>query len=823
MRKFMNREYKRGDVHRTRGGYARYLKLAMVSTALPLTWQPAVGQTAQDNAASGDIVVTAQRREQSLQDVGIAVAAFSADTLKEMGLSKSTDIAQLTPGIYVSGSYGGQTQQFTIRGVTQSDFSDFLEAPVAVYIDDVYVPTQQGQTLALFDIQRVEVLKGPQGTLFGRNATGGLVNTLVVQPKTDAVGGSFDLTYSRFNDIKTEAAVNLPLSAKAAVRVSGYYNTVDNYWKNIYPAGAVAGAPLSYGPAGASPTPCCQDLGGGRTYAGRAQLLLEPTDDLKIRLSLSGAKQSLSSAPYTSVATIGTYDDQGRLVQVDRASPTETRLAIGPGGGNYADYSVIPFASFAFPGNGTRAPGANWFGYVPVDPKDLNLSVDYARRRLNTASVWTGSAHIDYSLGDVDIASITAYQRHNKQFFLDGDGSPVNFVAVPTRARTSAFSQEVRASGGDKGFRWTAGVYYLDSLTNSEGGLLGARGSVVAALFGQAADGIDIVPIARLHTKSISGFGQAEIGLADKWTLILGGRVIREHQNYDITMNVYANVDDYTIDTGVFLFPYAAPYSNERTKTLWAGKAQLEYRPVNKLLLYAGVNRGVKGGNYNFPGPGTPLTSAQMSYKPEVLTNYEGGFKYGDRLFSLNGTGFYYDYKDYQAFLFSNASGFVQNVNSKVYGFDLDAGFQITDALRATLGASYSHGAIKDFEVAPGIFRTVRPTYAPRKQASAALNYVVPSDVAGGRLSFNAQANYASGFYHNLRNFDGDWFKGRTLVNLSVNWNQEPEGLRLTAFLNNAFDKRYGQIGFDNVAICGCNLESYGTQRTYGMTLGYRF
>lgn len=164
----------------------------------------------------GEIVVTAQRREQSMQDVGIAVAAYSGDALKAMGLSKTTDIALFTPGLFVSGSIGGQTQQFSVRGVTQSDFNDAVEAPVAVYIDDVYVSTQQGQTLALFDVGRVEVLKGPQGTLFGRNATGGLVHTVVAKPSTDALGGYFDLTYARFNEIKTEAAINVPLSSTAA-------------------------------------------------------------------------------------------------------------------------------------------------------------------------------------------------------------------------------------------------------------------------------------------------------------------------------------------------------------------------------------------------------------------------------------------------------------------------------------------------------------------------------------------------------------------------------------------------------------------------------
>ncbi|WP_162854659.1 TonB-dependent receptor [Sphingobium estronivorans] len=771
------------------------------------------------DARDADIVITAQRRAQRLQDVGIAVAAFEGDALKELGLSRSTDIAQITPGVYASGSYGGQTQQFTIRGVTQSAYADFLEVPVAVYIDDVYIPTQQGHMLSLFDIDRVEVLKGPQGTLFGRNATGGLVHTVIAQPDASAFSGYADLTYARFNEVKAEGAINVPLSSTAALRVSGYYSRIDDYWKNRYPEGLSAGAPGNFGPA---LSPCCENLGGSRTYAGRAQFKWEPIDDLSIRLGLSGTKSRASVAPYTSVATIGTYNTAGGYVQNDRASSTETRLAIGPDGNNLPTVG-IPFSLFSFPGNGTRAPGADWFGYVPLDAKDLELSSDYAIQDRNRASVWMATGHIDYKLGEVDLSSITAYQEHKKSFLLDADGGPVNFLAVGADAQTSAFSQEVRLSGGEDAFRWTGGAYYLDLRTHFHSGLMGARGSILAAAFGRAADGIQLSPVGDLKTQSISAFGQVEIGLAEQWKVILGGRIIREHQEFASTGNAYASTDDYELQDDVVLFPFTTPYSNERTKTLWAGKAQLEFRPSHDMLIYAGVNRGVKGGNYNAKGFGVAISDPDIPYKAETLIAYEAGFKYGDRAFSLNAAAFYYDYQDFQAFLFTNGAGLVKNQDSTIYGFDADLGVQLTNALRATVGASYSHAEIENYEVSPGVFRTVRPPFAPRAQATATVTYTVPAPVAGGELSFNALGNYASGFYHNLRNFRGNWFKGRTIFNLSAAWKQEPTGLSLTAYVNNLFDKRYGQIGFDNTTLCGCTLESYGPPRTYGLTIGYRF
>ena len=138
-----------------------------------------------------EIVVTAQKREQNLQDVPIAISAFSGEQMNALGVEESFDIAAFTPGVHISGNLAGQNTQFSIRGVTQNDFNDIIEAPNAVYLDEGYIAVAQGQTFAVFDIARVEILKGPQGTLFGRNATGGLVNYVSNRPDFDSFGFAY--------------------------------------------------------------------------------------------------------------------------------------------------------------------------------------------------------------------------------------------------------------------------------------------------------------------------------------------------------------------------------------------------------------------------------------------------------------------------------------------------------------------------------------------------------------------------------------------------------------------------------------------------------
>ena len=184
-----------------------------------------------------EIVVTAQKREQNINDVGVAVTAFSGAQMKSLGIESSTDLIAFTPGVSLAGDIGGQRAIFNIRGVVQNDYADHAEAPVAVYIDDNYVASTQAQTFGLFDIERIEILKGPQGTLFGRNATGGLVNTVTVKPTVEFEGyGEF--TAARFDQYRFEGAVSGPLSDSLRARVAFLANLQGEILKNVYTDGA---------------------------------------------------------------------------------------------------------------------------------------------------------------------------------------------------------------------------------------------------------------------------------------------------------------------------------------------------------------------------------------------------------------------------------------------------------------------------------------------------------------------------------------------------------------------------------------------------------
>jgi iron complex outermembrane receptor protein len=375
--------------------------------------------------------------------------------------------------------------------------------------------------------------------------------------------------------------------------------------------------------------------------------------------------------------------------------------------------------------------------------------------------------------------------------------------------------------------RWVAGLYYLNIDAHAKDGLLGSTGSLFSGVFGLSATGVDPLADRTLKTDSTSVFGQIEYDFTAQWTVVIGARGIQEKQDYDLQYYAAANEHDYEVDsTPIFPLPYG-PFTDERTEDLWAGKLQLEYRPTDGTLWFIGVNRGVKAGSYNAKiFDGTPnISPSEIPYDPEVLVSYEGGVKWSPSQLpvSVNATVFHYDYSDYQAFLFTTNTGVVQNVDADTNGLELQINALLGDNLRATVGYAYTDAEIPDFEIAPGVFKDVQPTFTSEHAAALQLRYSVPADVFSGRVEVGGSVTYSSSFFHNLRNFDADELDGRTLANASVSWSSADDHWGVTGYVKNISDERYATVGFNSAANCGCSIESYGMPRTYGVSLNTQF
>jgi iron complex outermembrane receptor protein len=315
---------------------------------------------------------------------------------------------------------------------------------------------------------------------------------------------------------------------------------------------------------------------------------------------------------------------------------------------------------------------------------------------------------------------------------------------------------------------------------------------------------------------------------ADQWTLVAGGRYVKEKKDYSFFQGVYQSTDDRIINSSVLyatLFPFH-PFNTD--DNLYAGKLQLEYRPLPDVLIYLGVNRGAKAGGFNAQlADGSPrLPLSGIPYKPENLTNYEGGVKstFLDGKLRTNASVFYYSYKDYQAFLFEQSSGVVVNKDAFMRGGEFEVTASPISGLEVQVGVSGFQAIVKGLElqgpagVAP-IFQDVHPSFAPEKQVSALIRYSWP--LAGGRIAAQIDTHYTSDFYHNLRNFEADHYPGYTISNARVAWTDEH--WEVAAFVKNFTDKRYYTIGYDLATLCGCNENAFGPPIWPGVEVSYHF
>jgi iron complex outermembrane receptor protein len=779
-----------------------------------------------------ETIVTAQKREQNLQDVPIAVTAFTGAQMNAMGVQESFDIATFTPGVHISGNLAGQNTQFSIRGVTQNDFNDIIESPNAVYLDEGYIAIAQGQTFAVFDIDRVEILKGPQGTLFGRNATGGAVNYVSLKPDFENLGGYIDLTAGQFdvpndaNRYTVEAAITGPIGDKAAGRLAIRYNNQDAYLENKYSAADTFNPPPA---ANAG-----DDLGDDDTIAGRGTLAFRPTDNLEITVMGSYAKSEVATGPYQSKSTIAVVDEMGEIVNVIDTPRDETRLSIQgdqDGGGNVFDGSVLlPGGGIGLPGR--LAPGADFFGYLDPDGDDFSFSGDFAFDDNGDTETGGLYARVDWELQNgSDFTSITDYKTYDKSLFIDVDAAPVNQLANYAGVNADTFTQELRLTGETEKTRWVTGLYFLYIDNESDNGLKAPENSIVGA-GGPFGGPVDIGVNANLETTSYNIYGQLDYDFAENFTFTIGGRVIQEEKDFDLGIGIYRSFGNDSFNRGPFLVGPDSPiisYSDDTSDTLWAGKVQVDWRPNDDLLLWAGINRGVKAGSFNAPLLGSYFGSggdAALPYDEEVLISYETGFKatLGGGNTRLNGTVYYYDYQDYQAFLFVGVGGVVFNADAETYGAELELQTSPMDGLDLMFNVAYFDATVEDVPLrfdSPLPPEDVDPTYAPPFQASGMVRYAW--DGMGGTMAVQSDVSYSDSFYYNLRNFDADEFDDYTLVNAMVSWENSDQTWLASLAVRNLTDESAGVQGFDLATLCGCNEVSYRARRYYSMGLRYSF
>lgn len=754
-----------------------------------------------------EVVVTAQKRAQSLQDVGIAVTAFSGNQLEQLGYDNAQQITAMSPGVTTIQPNGPSSFFTSIRGVGQNDFSgDHQESPVAVYIDEAYVSAASGAGFQLFDMERVEILRGPQGTLFGRNATGGLVHYISRKPSQEN-DGYVDITYGDNQQIKIEGAVGGALTDTVSGRVSFLRNKHDPYIKNRVG----------------------KDLNNGNDWAVRGQLLFE-FDKVEWLLSAKAGKQDIDSGFFKHSSA--------------RVNPV-TGLGEASNGADLQDLGDSLVPAFTENNSDVHSGAYNVIGHNNVETQGF-------------------SSNIKWEFENFDVVSITDFQSLEKDYLEDSDASPNDFFSFFLQSDLDQWSQEIRVSGETDSFRWVTGAYYL----NIEGDF--ANGGIAANFFRAAfagaglddssLDTLGLYSPFKTETKSTAFFGQLEFDINDELTMHAGLRWSNEDKSSDFKQyaSLFSATDNSTVATldglglGGPLFTFSPSLvsndpggtgfgealvtgnPNDATidKNLITAKLQLDWKPNDDTLIYTSYNRGIKAGGFNAPLDATLFyngsrPTSDMKFDEEVLDAYEVGFKWSneDSSLRINGAAYYYDYQDYQAFALESLTTYVFNTDASVKGAEIEIFSSPLEGLDLMFGAGFIDNNVEDAYVQPnGEAVDRRAVLTPEWNLNGLIRYEWP--VAAGKVAMQLDATYMDDHHFQLKNSPVGKEDAYVLSNARVSYTSEDESWRVEAFVNNLTDEEYRTMAFDlsgEPAVGGFGLVEnyYGLPRWWGVSLNY--
>jgi len=764
------RKMKRADV---RGAVRGVLCTALLCSGA----QPALADQA-EATPFGEVVVTAQRREQNIQDVGIAVTPLAADSLQNLNITTATDIVRAVPSLKMN-AYSSAQVVFNIRGVSQNDYGDQQEPPVAVYQDDSYSSSINLASFPVFDLARVETLRGPQGTLFGRNATGGAIQFISNKP-TDEFEGYTNLTVGRFNQVILDGAVSGPLSDSFQGRFAFIVNQDDGWMNSVVP-----GVP---------------DRGGNDHYAMRGTLAWQPSDatDVDLILRYLEADGETQAGLYSHEPACPNAQFQGEFTPPTLACPFWGSPE-GATGSGFRDDSIIP------------SRGGNPYATAETQESFVDREI------------FGATLHVYSELGGADLVAITDFQDSSKFYIEGGDSSPDEGVFFFQGSELQQISQEVRLS-------WSAGQHAL---------VAGVFGMYVDGDYtGKFADpfyGYDPDVAFSQKTTSYAAFIQDEWSFSERWKLIGGLRYwhdTREGAYFGSAPEVPGLTPAVTI---IFnqneIFPGGSTITPDDAKNSFddvTARLELDYKPTDDLLVYLSFNRGSKSGGFTF-STGTPYSPNEAAFlqgipfDPETLDAYEIGVKanLGDST-TLNVGAFYYDYSDYQAFAQIGPVQSVINLDAEAQGLEVELNSRPLEGLTLQIGASFLDSEVKDI-LLPDLVTVVDHDLpqAPDFSGNALARYEFA--LGGGVASVQADVQYSGDFCFTVLCAPVEQEEAYTVANARIGYGAEDGRWEVAAFVNNLTEEEYRVYAFDSSLFAGVVAGVYAKPRTYGVTATWRF
>lgn len=835
---------------------------------------PAYAQDEQQatGGRTAEIVVTAEFREANLQDTPIAITAINAEMLEARGQTDIAQVAAQAPNVTLKPQpqNGGSGLIAFIRGVGQTDFNFALDPGVGIYIDDVYIPTLSSSLLDLMDLERLEVLRGPQGTLAGKNSIGGSIKLFSAKP--DGSGeGSLQATYGSYNRLDIRGMADFELTDNLFARVSGAAKSRDGYvdlldYGLTHPDSNV----LATNTRGANGVVGTQ---GGQSYvAGRLALRWVPTDTIEV--NISGDYTSDHSEPAPTILLAGGLPGP-TTSNPNPFDPSVPNPATNANGGAWLvgkDGNPVPVDCNFVP-YGTNSCDTLNASQLGVDPRFVSYAnfldgslptsqapyKPYAALQNQDFIGWGIHGNVSIDLSDsLQLVWISSWREYESRWSQDQDATPVPVAQLDNQINHRAWSQELRLNGelGDGLFEYTLGGFYFD-----QDGRYTARVDLNYA-------GIDFVhgPDTTPST-SKAAFFNGTIHPTDAFSITGGIRYSKDKKVY----TYFRSNPDGTVPfvdvppsaafpipiceffqgaptagpTGIGNAPncllsgvYGISDSFEGDRIDW--RVVADYRFSNEFLAYASVATGYKGGGVNprpffgpsagecdAPGYVAPNACNQLkSFDPETITTFELGFKgdFFDRRLRLNGAAFFNKYSNIILTLSACPSVPCLQPNNvgkaDVKGFELEFSAYPVDGLSLDGGLSYINFEYKEVGTS-GLLGTEVTPYTPEWTYSFGAQY--DHEIESGIISARFDGSYQSDIYSDAFNTAASRTDAYFLGNARLSYTTADQDWRISLEVQNLFDKYYFLTKSDVTASLGAITAVPGTPRTWAVSVKRNF
>lgn len=753
--------------------------LAAASAAVIFCYSPLIHAT----PVLEEITVTAQKREESLQDTPIAVSAFTETAIQNKGIDNISEVADFTPNLIfdttspVSGLSSGAV--VFIRGIGNTDFSLTTDPGVGTYVDGVYMSRSAGGVLDVLDIERIEILRGPQGTLFGRNTIGGAINITSRKPG-DEFGGKLELTAGDFDRIDLRASVDIPITDTLRSTLAFSSKNRDGYVDRKLEG---------------------DELGDEDKISFRGTLVFEPSEAWDFQLSVDHT-------------------------QIDEQSAGSTLAGFTPGAGTLG-YALATF--------GDIPTGlADLAQYVTDGEDDDSFGTGPTGTELDISGI---SLVSNYHGESFELKYTVAYRETDGEFFRDPDNSPhaiTHTINPDYEHEQTSHELQITGSALSDRLKYTGGLYYFEE----EG-----TDNVFVPVFLPTPDLAAGFPaaisnFAKVDNNSEAAYLQLSWDLTEILTVTGGIRHTRDEKGFDYTQYIGADIDGNPLpffpgavnENGVFV-PGLAPLvgngsgSTDDAFEETTYKFGIDAKLANGTLLYYSFSQGFKSGGFVLRY--VEAVPDIRTFAPETVDSHEIGLKwqgFDDRV-RLNAATFYSDYDDVQVTFFDSLGGPVTaNAGTvDIKGLELELTALLTENLLLDLGYGYTDAEYEEINPISGLSLTIdksaKLVNTPENSFSLGLEYSLP--LGANELAIRVDYSYTDDIFNDSQNspflFQDSYDTWNASARLSLG-----EDLDLVVFVENLTDERYIESGDSNFGL-GFHEANYNRPREYGVTLRYRF